>query len=294
VASSLRSFRREDVRAVLDLSRHALKRPEEQVGNPIWSTLEELESELADWSPPPEDTLFVAEEEDAVVGFGGVELPAGFDHAELFGPLVAVPARGQRLGTRLLEASLQRARDAGVTHVWGTVGTNNSSLRMLLESVGFTARGAPGATYRLTQAEHRALAQTPPGIDVRRGRSDELGAVLSLYRECFPKGRFPESVWRESLEAGTIFVAEREGSLVGMLNIDPRDRWIYHVGVTEAARGLGIGAYLLGRSLELYWAEHPGESLGLDVDTDNVPAIRMYRHQGFAPWFVYQTLELAL
>ena len=79
-----------------------------------------------------------------------------------------------------------------------------------------------------------------------------------------------------------------------MLNIDPGDRWIYHVGVTEAERGRGIGAYILSRSLELYWADHPGETLGLDVDADNVPAIRMYRHQGFAPWFVYQTLELAL
>ena len=89
-------------------------------------------------------------------------------------------------------------------------------------------------------------------------------------------------------------MAERGGSLVGMLSIDPGDRWIYHVGVTEAERGRRIGAYILSRSLELYWGDHPDESLGLDVAADNVPAIRMYRRQGFAPWFVYQNLELAL
>ena len=32
-------------------------------------------------------------------------------------------------------------------------------------------------------------------------------------------------------------------------------------------------------------------ALGLDVDADNVPAIRLYRRQGFAPWLVLQTFE---
>jgi ribosomal protein S18 acetylase RimI-like enzyme len=48
---------------------------------------------------------------------------------------------------------------------------------------------------------------------------------------------------------------------------------------------------LLSRSLELFWGGHPGASLGLDVDADNVPAIRLYRRQGFAPWLVLQTFE---
>jgi hypothetical protein len=30
------------------------------------------------------------------------------------------------------------------------------------------------------------------------------------------------------------------------------------------------------------------------VNADNVPAIRLYRRQGFAPWLVLQTFELAL
>jgi lipoprotein-anchoring transpeptidase ErfK/SrfK len=54
VASSLRSLAREDRDAVLELSRRALNRPAEQVGNPLWATRDELESELSDWSPPPE------------------------------------------------------------------------------------------------------------------------------------------------------------------------------------------------------------------------------------------------
>ena len=69
---------------------------------------------------------------------------------------------------------------------------------------------------------------------------------------------------------------------------DPRLRVIRH------ERNRGVGSYLLSRSLEEYWQEHPGQPLGLDVDADNVPAIRLYRRQGFAPWLVLQTFELEL
>ena len=59
MASNLRSFSRQDVPAVLELSRRAFGRPEEQVGNPLWASLDELESELSDWEGPPESTLLV-------------------------------------------------------------------------------------------------------------------------------------------------------------------------------------------------------------------------------------------
>ena len=48
MANSLRSFSREDIPAVLELSRRAFGRAEEQVGNPLWASLDELESDKAD------------------------------------------------------------------------------------------------------------------------------------------------------------------------------------------------------------------------------------------------------
>ena len=81
---------------------------------------------------------------------------------------------------------------------------------------------------------------------------------------------------------------------VAVLNIDPTDRWIYHVGVAQSERNRGVGGLLLSRSLEDYWRQHPGETLGLDVDRGNTPAIKLYRRQGFAPWLVFQTFELPL
>jgi ribosomal protein S18 acetylase RimI-like enzyme len=294
VADSLRSFRTEDADVVVELSRHALARPDEQVGNPVWATRDQFENEVADWEPGPEETLVVAEEDGEVVGFGGLEVLAGFPHAELFGPLVAEGHRGQKIGALLLEASLRLARQHGVARVSAAVGTRNVGGRLLLERTGFRRRGTPQATFRLTPAEHRPRPDGPPDVHVRRGTPDDLGRALEVYRECFPDGRFPESVWAESLRRRTVYVAEAEDRLLGILHIDPNDRWIYHVGVTAGDRNRGVGSYLLSESLDDYWNRHPGETLGLDVATDNVPAIRLYRHQGFAPWLVVQPFELAL
>ena len=291
---NLRSFRTSDADAVVELSRRAVARPELQVGNPVWTTREQLEAELGDWEPAAEETLLVAEEDGRVTGFGGVELPRGFTHAELFGPLVATHERGHGLGERLLEASIARARAASASTLVASVGTKNAAARILLERADFRAVGRPQATFRLSEAEHRELADAPPGIRVRLATQDDLRSALDLYHECFPQGRFPDDVWRENVEHETVYAAEHDDALVAVLNIDPSDRWIYHVGVTESERKRGVGAYLLSRSLRDYWERHPGETLGLDVDADNVAAIRLYRRQGFAPWLVLQAFELEL
>lgn len=294
MAGSLRSYRPGDRAAVAELSRRALQRPEEQVGNPLWASVDELESELGDWALPPEDTLFVEEADGGVVAFGGVEVAPGWKHADLFGPLVAPGFRGRKLGTELLEASVERADDRGAHAVLGSVGTHNLSGRLLLEAAGFHRWGGANAVFRLNQADHRPVSEAPLGVAFRRGVPDDLDVALRLYRESFPEGVFPESAWRQSLEGGTVYLAETAGGPVALVDIDPSDRWIYHLGVTEAERSRGIGGWLLSCALGDYWDRHRGEALGLSVPADNLPALRLYRRQGFAPWLVLQSFELSL
>jgi ribosomal protein S18 acetylase RimI-like enzyme len=294
VASSLRSFRAEDRPAVLDLSRHALQRPAEQVGNPLWTTRDELDSELSDWDVDPAETLLVEEHDGDVVAFGGVEVSPGWEHADLFGPLVAPEARGQKLGTVLLEASIERAEDRGAGKLLASVGTRNLSGRILLERVGFQRYGTASAIFRLAPGDHRPVQPGPEGVTVRRGSVEDLDAALELYRECFPGGAFPEVAWREGLEAGSVYLAEADGRGLAIVNIDPSDRWVYHLGVTRSERSHGVGAYVLSRAIEDYWGEHPGEVLGLSVRADNLPALRLYRRQGFAPLLVVESFELPL
>jgi ribosomal protein S18 acetylase RimI-like enzyme len=294
VASSLRSFSRDDIPAVLELSRRAFSRAEEQVGNPLWASLDELESELSDWDEPPETTLLVDEEDGLVVGFGGVEVAKGFPHADLFGPVIAPGYRGQKLGSELLDASVAIAVEHGRSSVVGSVGPRNISGRLLLEHNGFHTRGPAKAVFRLAPEEHRAVAEGPEGVDVRRGEAEDLEPALSLYHSTFPEGVFPDEAWRNGLAKGSVYLAERRGTPLAFVNIDTNDRWAYQIGVVAQERSRGVGNFLLSRVLQEYWAEHPGEVLGLSVEADNVAALRLLRRQGFAPWLVLQPYELWL
>jgi ribosomal protein S18 acetylase RimI-like enzyme len=292
--STLRSFRPADRPAVLELSRHAVQRPAEQVGNPLWNTREELESELAAWDVDPAETLLVEEEDEAVVAFGGVEVSPGWEHADLFGPLVAPQFRGQKRGTVLLEASIERAEARGAERVVASVGTRNLNGKMLLERAGFRAFGTASAIFRVIPGDHRAVEHGPTGVTVRRGRPADLDTTLALYRECFPDGSFPDSAWETGLEAGTVYLAESEGKLLALVDIDPSDRWVYHLGVTETQRSQGVGGYVLSRALVEYWEHKPGDALALSVHADNLPALRLYRRQGFVPLLVAESFQLPL
>ena len=294
MANSLRSFSREDIPAVLELSRRAFGRPEEQVGNPLWASLDELESELSDWDEPPESTLLVDVEDGRVVGFGGVEVARAFAHADLFGPLIAPGYRGQKLGSELLDASVAIAVEQGRRSVVGSVGPRNVSGRLLLEHKGFHPRGGAKAVFRLSPEEHRAVTEGPAGVEVRRGGAADLEPALALYHSTFPEGVFPDETWRDGLAKGSVYLAEREGSALAFLNLDPNDRWAYQLGVLAQERSQGVGRFLLSRVLEEYWTEHPGEIVGLSVEADNVPALKLLRRQGFAPWLVLQSYELWL
>ena len=294
MGNSLRSFAPEDRAAVLELSRHALQKPQEQVGNPLWTTAEELESELSDWDVPPEETLFVDEIDGEIVGFAGVEVSPGFDHADLFGPLVAPSHRGKKIGTVLLEAAIERAENRSARRVVGAVGARNATGRLLLERAGFAPSESATAVFRLNEADHRRVEAAPAKLTVRPGTPEDLDATMRLYRECFPDGAFPESAWLAGLKQGAVYIGEAGGERRAMVNIDGADRWIYHLGVTAGERDRGIGAYVLSEALAGYWSRHPGETLGLSVQADNLPALRLYRRQGFAPLLVLQAFELPL
>jgi ribosomal protein S18 acetylase RimI-like enzyme len=294
VASSLRSFRREDRDEVLALSRRALNRPAEQVGNPVWTTRDELDSELSDWDLPPEETLFVQELDGNVVGFGGVEVQRGWEDADLFGPLVAPGYRGRKLGPELLDASLELARRQDSRSVVASVGVHNLAGRLHLEHAGFHVYGSAKAVFRLSPGDHRRAEEGPEGVEVRRGTPEDLEAAIRLYHECFPEGVFPDESWREALARGTVWLADSDGQLLAFLDIDPSDRWAYHIGVVESERARGLGRFLLSRALDDYWTSHAEETIGVSVEADNVPSLRLLRRQGFAPWLVLQSYQLRL
>jgi ribosomal protein S18 acetylase RimI-like enzyme len=291
VAVSLRNFQRGDAETLLALCRRAQTREEEQVATPLWTTRAELDAELASLEPGAEQTLRVAEDAGTVAGFGGIELD---DEPRLFGPIVAPAFRGRKVGRTLLAASIDLARAERVDRLVAGLGVRNIGGRIMLERNGFEPRGGPVAVYRLLPGQHKRVdVPSHPGITTHVALTAETDRVLPLCRECFARSALVDEAWRRAIDCGEVRVAEEEGTPVAVVRIHPSRRRVFH-GVAPHARERGIGGFVLSEALEDYWAEHPGESLRLSAPVENVPAARIYRHQGFLPWLLMQPFELAL
>jgi ribosomal protein S18 acetylase RimI-like enzyme len=287
---NLRSFRPSDAPALLELSRRVQSREEEQVGTPLWWTQDELDAELAglDWSP--EETLRVIEDDGRPAGFGGIEVE---DQALLFGPLVSPRCRGRKFGRTLLAASVELARAKGVEHLVGAVGVRNVGGRLMLERSGFERRGGPVAVYQLIPEAHKPMHDPHPGVTTRAAGPEDVEQVLVLCHEVLARSALSDEAWRRALERGQVRLAEEHGEPVALVRVNPVRRRVYH-GVTAAARERGVGGFVLSEALHEYWREHPQDVLRLSVPVENLPASRLYRRQGFAPWLVLQPFELTL
>lgn len=238
-----------------------------------------------------EETLRVAEDDGVVAGFGGIELD---DEALLFGPLVSPAFRGRKVGRTLFAESIDLARARGVGRLVAAIGVRNVGGRMMLQRNGFEPVGGPVAVYRLLQELHRPVFEpTHPGITTRVATVHDRASVLGLCKECFARSALSDAVWSRALERGEVRLAEEDGAPVAIVRIDPSRGRVFH-GVTADARQRGVGGFVLSESVEAFWGEHPGESLRLTVPVENVPASRMYRHQGFLPWLALQPFELEL
>ena len=264
--TNLRSFRRDDADQVVALARQAYARPEEHVGNPIWPTREELESEISDWDPPATETLLVAEDGDGVVGIGGVEAGGGSPEvADLFGPVVAKRAQGRRLGSRLLAESIALARAHGASVVDAAIGTRNRRGRVLLERNGFAPRGRAGL-LRASPAGSPARPALAGGADRAPRQPGGRGAGVRPLPGVLPDGASPrtgsEPASTRASSTSPSSTARRWLSSRSTAPTAGSTSW----GSPGDARGRGIGGFLLSRALESLLGRTPGRDLGLATE----------------------------
>jgi putative acetyltransferase len=129
---------------------------------------------------------------------------------------------------------------------------------------------------------------TPSAITFRARADDEMSPLADLWvaswSETMPEiDFFGRRAWfcnhlrtLEAAGAATICGFDEEGRLVGFATIDPGRGYLDQLAVAPQAKGAGAAAILLNEALRL-----SPDGLVLDVNQDNLRAVRFYEREGF-------------
>lgn len=104
---------------------------------------EELEKCVTD----DNKTLIVAEDSDTKEVLGYITASSVLDECEIGNIAVEEIYRGQRIGRRIMEAMLEKARSQGITQVFLEVAQNNERAIDLYTSTGYEAYGRRSDYY---------------------------------------------------------------------------------------------------------------------------------------------------
>ncbi len=128
---------------------------------------------------------------------------------------------------------------------------------------------------------------TDEALTLRAYLATDEDAAIELWRRTwqqhYPRIDFTARVawWRERwrnelLPAATITVAERGGTLIGFVTVDPKTRYLDQIVVAPEAWGSEVAAALIAEARRL-----SPSGLELKVNADNARAIRFYEKHGF-------------
>jgi ribosomal protein S18 acetylase RimI-like enzyme len=132
------------------------------------------------------------------------------------------------------------------------------------------------------------------GVTIRAMENRDLDAVLQLFERVTEErlwigtepGFDPEErrrIYSDAIARGGCFVAEADGTVVGMLTAYPHEEYGWAIGMMldVAYRGRGIGSMLL-EQLEAWACERDVPHLSLLVFPHNERALALYRRNGYA------------
>ncbi|WMY79700.1 GNAT family N-acetyltransferase [Citricoccus sp. I39-566] len=262
---------------------------------------EELESTSLD---PAEDTWAVWDGEQ-VVAFGLAHCSSNLSHEGQVRTFVEggvhADHRGRGLGTELMDRLEIRARDrAAAMHPeqpgYLSAGgqTEGSSARALLFERGYTvARYFNALTRELREAPE------PPAVEGVTLRSpvpaDETPVHSShdvAFRDHWGSAPTSEESWRERWtsrsnrhDVSTLAVDDRSGEVLAYVLCGQwvdRELYVNLVGTVPAARGRGLAAACLARTIALAIETGSYDLIDLDVDSSSpTGATRLYERLGF-------------
>jgi ribosomal protein S18 acetylase RimI-like enzyme len=250
----------------------------------------DLKLELARADSSTSVNTFLAYEGAQLLGYCGIDPGA---EAEVCG-MVHPAHRRAGIASRMLNEAIDVAAAGG-----------RASILVICEDAAPIAiawmqrRGA-----NLSQSEHRMLlalnrAAPLPGATVTLRRMDPgdrqaVARILSVgFSEAVPA--IEERLARSALSGDDeTLVAFAGGNPIGTTRLvhSPHRSMIYGFVIDGAVRGQGHGGAMLRATLERLRARGVSE-VGLEVDPDNIAAVRLYTRFGFRVVTTYRYMRLA-
>lgn len=102
--------------------------------------------------------------------------------------------------------------------------------------------------------------------------------IAELHKLCFPHRPWDANEFRDLKKSGCEIVASENGFIVWRTVLDEAE--IITIGVHPDARGTGIAIALLG-IMENEIKKSGIKKIFLEVSTENIPAINLYKKCGF-------------
>lgn len=281
-------------------------------GTEEFTSPEDLAEELQVPHHDPTTDTWAVWQGEQMVGFGAAYVQPVPDHEGLARAYLAggvhADHRGRGLGSRLLDSlearglELLRERHPGRTaYLRAGGGRDGASARDLLTDRGY-------AVERYWNLLTRSLDAPPPvptieGVRlVSPGDEDEVAvrdAHDLAFRDHYGSGPTTPEGWHTSWtsragrkDVSTIAVADgtgpagwREGEVLGYVMVGQwvdREAYVNLVGTVPHARGRGVAAAALARTLGLAARSGRYDVMELDVDSDSpTGATRLYERLGF-------------
>ena len=269
------------------------------------STLAEVRELLRSRRTPPETDHWLVEGDRGLVAWGMVTDDFGGEQINL--DVYADPRHPGAIGELLLDVLMHRVRvlarhreNAEVTVGAGVI-VGDEPYAAALRARGFVAERRFNR-LRIDFDGGYAFPPAPAGVALEgfdAGSDGDWTDWHAILFESFAEHWGFEEVglaaWREALSAegdpefSRWRFAVVDGERAGICQASGRfasesGGWIRYLGVVSAARGRGVGRFLLGQALASYAADGRRWA-GLGVDTGNVSgALRLYESAGMRPW----------
>jgi ribosomal protein S18 acetylase RimI-like enzyme len=220
---------------------------------------------------------FLATAGDQVIGYAGVT--AG-DEAEACG-MVHPSWRRRGVGSALLAELCAAAVSLG-----------RDSILVICEDAGPAALAWMTRLGAVLESAERRMVLRPVGvpptadapIEIRPATGADRDAVAAILDEEFEDGPGDERL-----------VAVDDGTVLGTLRLTESSRrtMIYGFVVDATRRGRRLGTRMLAAVLARLRDRGIGE-VGLEVDPENAPALRLYKRFGFKTVTTYRYMRLAV